>query len=98
MGGRFVYTSNAGSATISGFSIAGNGALTPLGGTVVATLPAGSTNLDIAISADGKFLCTLNSGTGTISIFGITQDGSLTSLGDVGGLSASAGFNGIAAI
>jgi len=96
--GRFVYTSNAGSATISGFSIATNGTLTPLSGTVVATLPSGSTNLDIAITADGKFLYTLNSGTGTINIFGINQDGSLTSLGDVGGLSANAGMNGIAAL
>ena len=70
----------------------------PLSATVVATLPSGSTNLDITITADGKFLYTLNSGTGTINIFGINQDGSLTSLGDVGGLSANAGMNGIAAI
>jgi 6-phosphogluconolactonase (cycloisomerase 2 family) len=96
--GRFGYTSNSGSSTISGFSIAANGVLTPLSGTVVATLPSGSVNLDIAISADGKFLYTLNSGTGTVNIFGINQDGSLTSLGDVGGLSVAAGFNGIAAI
>ena len=96
--GRFVYTSNSGTSTISGFSIAANGALTALSGTVVATLPAGSINLDIAITADGKFLYTLNSGTGTINIFAIEKDGSLTSLGDMGGLSASAGFNGIAAI
>jgi 6-phosphogluconolactonase len=96
--GRFVYTSNAGTSTISGFAIGGTGALTPVAGTVVGTNPAGSTNLDVAISADGKFLYTLNSGTGTVSIFGVTQDGTLTNLGDVGGLSASAGFNGIAAI
>src|SRR5215470_9688897 len=96
--GRFVYTSNSGSATISGFSIAANGALTALSGTVVGILPTGSINLDIAISADGKFLYTLNSGTGTVNIFAINQDGSLTGLGDVGGLSASAGMNGIAAI
>jgi 6-phosphogluconolactonase len=96
--GRWVYTDNTGTSTISGFSIAKNGALAPLSGTVVATLPAGSTNLDLAVSANSKFLYTLDSGTGTVSIFGINQDGSLTSLGDVGGLSASAGFNGIAAI
>jgi len=96
--GRFVYTSNAGSATISGLSIAANGALTPLSGTVVATLPSGSTNLDLAITADGKFLYTMNSGKGTINIFRINQDGSLTSLGDVVGLSANAGMNGIAAL
>jgi 6-phosphogluconolactonase (cycloisomerase 2 family) len=96
--GRFVYTSNAGSSTISGFSIAANGSLTPLSGTVVATLPSGSTNLDLAITADGKFLYTLNSGTGTVSVFAINQDGSLNNLGDVGGLSSTAGMNGIAAI
>jgi 6-phosphogluconolactonase len=96
--GRFVYTSNSGSSTISGFAISASGALTPIAATVVGTNPAGSTNLDIAISSDGKFLYTLNSGTGTISIFGVNQDGTLTNLGDVGGLSASAGFNGIAAI
>jgi 6-phosphogluconolactonase len=96
--GRFVYTSNSASATISGFAIAPNGTLTALPGTVVARLLGGSTNLDLAISADGKFLYTLNSGTGTVSIFGINNDGSLTALGDIDGLSAAAGFNGIAAI
>jgi 6-phosphogluconolactonase (cycloisomerase 2 family) len=96
--GRFVYTSNSGSSTLSGFSIGANGALTALSATVVGTLPTGSINLDIAISADGKFLYTLNSGTGTVNIFAINQDGSLNSLGDVGGLSATAGMNGIAAI
>jgi 6-phosphogluconolactonase len=95
--GRFVYTSNSATSTISGFAIGANGALTPLPGTVEATLPTGSSNLDTAISSDGKFLYTLNSGTGSVSIFGINEDGSLTSLGDVGGLSAAAGFNGIAA-
>ena len=95
--GKFVYTSNAASADLSGFSIGANGALTPLPGTVVGSNPAGSTNLDIAISADGKFLYSLNSGTGVVGIFGIQQDGTLNSLGDAGGLTATAGFNGIAA-
>jgi 6-phosphogluconolactonase (cycloisomerase 2 family) len=96
--GRFVYTSNSATSTISGFSIAANGALTAQPGTVVTAQPAGSTNLDIAISANGKFLYTLNSGTGTVGIFDINNDGTLTSLGETGGLSASAGLNGIAAI
>jgi 6-phosphogluconolactonase len=96
--GRFVYTSNAASGTVSGFALSATGALTPLAGTVLGTNPAGSTNLDLAISSDSKFVYTLDSGTGTISIFGINRDGTLTNLGEVGGLSASAGFNGIAAI
>jgi 6-phosphogluconolactonase (cycloisomerase 2 family) len=95
--GKFAYTSNAASATISGFAIAATGALTPLSGTVVGTNPAGSTNLDIATSADGKFLYSLNSGTGVVGIFGIRQDGTLNSLGDAGGLASASGFNGIAA-
>ena len=96
--GRFVYTSNSATSTISGFAIGTDGALTALPGTIAATLPSGSTNLDTAISSDGKFLYTLDSGTGLVSIFGINADGSLTSVGDADGLSVAAGFNGIAAI
>jgi 6-phosphogluconolactonase len=95
--GKFVYTSNAGSGTVSAFAISAAGALTPVAGTIVGTNPSGSSNLDLAITSDGKFLYTLNSGTGTVSIFAINPDGALTSLGDVGGLSADAGLNGIAA-
>src|SRR5215467_2380128 len=95
---RYVYTSNTGSSTISGFSLGANGVLTPLPGTIVATLPAGSVNLETVITPDGKFLYTLDSGTGTVSIFGINQDGSLNSLGEVGGLSVDAGFEGMAAL
>ena len=96
--GHYVYTSNAASATISGFAIGTSGTLTPIAATVVGPNPAGSTNIDFAISSDGKFLYTLNSSTGTVGIFAVNQDGTLTSLGDASGLSASAGFNGIAAI
>lgn len=95
--GSFVYTSNAGTGTISGYAIGTNGTLTPVGSTVVGTNPTGSVNLDVAISSDNGFLYTLNSGTGTVSIFGINSNGTLNPLGDVDGLSASAGFNGIAA-
>jgi 6-phosphogluconolactonase (cycloisomerase 2 family) len=95
--GRFVYTSNAASSTISGFAISVAGVLTPVGATVVGTNPTGSTNLDIAVSADSKFLYTLNSGTGTIGVFAVQEDGTLNLLGDAGGLSEAAGFNGIAA-
>src|SRR5579862_5580572 len=94
--GQWVYTSNPGSATISGFPISETGALTPLGATVVGTNPSGSANLDVTVSADSKFLYTLDSGTGTISIFGINSDGSLNNLGEGGSFSAAAGFNGVA--
>jgi len=96
--GKWVYVSNAGSATISGFAINGDGTLMPIGGTVVGTNPEGSTNLDIAVTADGKYLYSLNSGGGTVGIFAIQQDGTLLNLGDAGSLPKSSGFNGIAAL
>ncbi len=95
--GRFVYTSNSGSSTISGFAIGANGSLTPLAGTIVGANPSGATNLDVAVSSDGKYLYTLNSGAGTVGVFAIQKDGTLANLGFVNGLSAAAGFNGIAA-
>jgi 6-phosphogluconolactonase (cycloisomerase 2 family) len=95
--GRFVYTSNAGTSSISGFEIAKSGALTALPGTVVGVNPAGSTNLDIAVSADGGYLYSLNAASGAIGIFQIEHDGRLTNFGTVGGLPAGAGLNGIAA-
>jgi 6-phosphogluconolactonase len=96
--GRFVYVSNAGSGSVSGFAIGNTGALTPLPGTVVALNPSGSSNIDVAISSDGKFLYTLNAGTGTVGMFAIQPDnGTLTDLGTAGDLPAGAGLNGIAA-
>jgi 6-phosphogluconolactonase (cycloisomerase 2 family) len=95
--GAFVYTSNAGSSTISGFAIANTGALTALSGTIVGTNPEGSTNLDIAVSSDGKFIYTLNSVAGAIGVFAVQKDGTLLNVGFASGVSPLSGFNGIAA-
>jgi 6-phosphogluconolactonase len=96
--GRFVYASNAGTSSISGFSIRSNGELVPLPSTVVGVNPPGSTNLDIAVSADGGYLYSLNGRAGSIGMFRIeASDGSLTNLGTLAGLPAGAGLNGIAA-
>jgi len=96
--GKFVYTANSGTSSISGFSIGKSGTLIALAGTVLVMLPSGSTDLDTAVTADGKFLYTLDSGTGKVSILSIDANGKVESLGEVGGFKASAGFNGIAAI
>lgn len=96
--GKFVYVSNAGTSSISGFAIGQNGSLTPIGGTTVGNNPQGSMNLDIAVSADGKFVYTLNSAAGDIGVFGIESDGSLTNLGTDGDFPKTHGFNGIAAL
>jgi len=95
--GRFVYVSNAGSSTISGFAISATGVLSALPGTVVGENPNGAGNLDIAVSADGKFLYTLNSSNGTIGIFAVQKDGTLSSVGSATGIGQDTGFNGIAA-
>ncbi len=97
--GRWVFVSNSGSDSISGFNIHKDGSLTPIAGTVLGNNPAGSHNVDIAVSADGKFVYTINSQSGNIGVFAINQqDGSLTSLGQAGDLPKSVGFNGIAAL
>jgi 6-phosphogluconolactonase len=95
--GKWAYVSNAGSSTISGFSIGEGGALTPIAGTVVGTNPEGSTNLDIAVSGDSKYVFTLNSGSGTIGVFAIQNNGTLRNVDEIAGLPQSVGMNGIAA-
>ncbi|HEY3973081.1 MAG TPA: beta-propeller fold lactonase family protein [Candidatus Sulfotelmatobacter sp.] len=96
--GEWVYVDNAGTFTVAGFSIAASGALTPIAGTILITLPDGSTNLDMATSGDGKYLFNLLSGSGALGVYTINSDGTLTQLGDIEGLPQAAGFNGIAAL
>jgi 6-phosphogluconolactonase len=96
--GNWAYASNAGSSTISGFTIGTTGALTPIAGTVVGINPPGSGNLDIAVSSDSKFVYSINSAAGSIGSFAIQSDGSLLLVNEIGGLPAAVGFNGIAAL
>ncbi len=89
--GRFAYTANAGSGSISGFSVNHAGALeliTPNGQTAVTG--AGSHPVDMAQSDDGRFLYSLNNGNGTITGFRVKQDGSLQSVTVVNGIATSA--------
>jgi len=96
--GKFVYADNSGTSTIAGFSVGSNGSLTPIGDTIVASFPAGTTNLDMVVSGDGKFLYTLNSGTGSVGIYSINSDGTLSNPSEIEGLPKTVGFNGIAAL
>ena len=95
--GQFAFTSNTLSSSISGFAIGGSGTVTALPGTVVASLPTGSNNLDIAVSDDARFVYTMNTGAGTIGIFAVQPNGSLKVIGFASGLSAHSGFEGLAA-
>ena len=95
--GRFVYVANTVSSTISGYRYSG-GTLTPIGSTVVATFPAGSVDLDLAVSGDGKYLYSTNAGAGTIGMLAIKADGTLKLIGTLPALGAEVGQNGIAAL
>ena len=95
--GKYVYADNSGTNTVAGFSVAANGTLTPIAGTILGNNPAGTTNLDLTVSTDGKFLYTMNSSAGSVSIYRINQDGTLVGLGEIDGLPKTVGFNGIAA-
>lgn len=96
--GKFIYTSNSATASISGFALGAGGTLTALPGTVVGNNPPGSANIDLAASSDGTHLYTLNAGTGTVGSFSIdANSGHLTFLGTQGRLPAAEGANGMAA-
>ncbi len=88
--GRYAYTANAGSGTISSLGIAPDGVLSllnPVAGTLAAPL-------DLAITGNSKFLYA-REGNSAVSGFKIAPDGSLTLVGSWTGLPA--GAQGIAA-
>jgi 6-phosphogluconolactonase (cycloisomerase 2 family) len=97
--GRFAYTANAGSNSVTGFAVSNDGVLRILTSSgMTGVLGAGATPLDLDVSQDSKFLYVLKAGSNTIGAFAVSPNGSLTNLADgVGGLSNRAGQMGIAA-
>ena len=91
--GRLLYTTNAGSGTISGFSIRPDGtiALLDANGVAGTTGPGLS---DVTLTRNGRYLYALRSGAGAIAAFRVEEHGELTSLGTI---SIPSGANGIAA-
>lgn len=92
--GKYVYVTNAGSASVSGYRVAHNGAIELLDADGK-TGNTGAGPIDAAISGNGRYLYTLDGGAGGISVFRIHADGSLDHLQDTSGLPA--GVNGLAA-
>jgi 6-phosphogluconolactonase (cycloisomerase 2 family) len=90
----FVYVANAGSNSISGFTLSASGAPSLIGPTgVVGQTETGA--IDMAATPDGKFLYAESGGAGTVDVFAVNHDGSLAKLAIVGGLPV--GLEGIAA-
>jgi len=97
--GRFVYTANAGSNSVTGFRVSADGALSILTASgMTGVLGAGATPLDLDVSQDSKFLYVLKAGVNAVGAFAVAHDGSLTNLADgVGGLPSKSGQMGLAA-
>ncbi|MGA7088301.1 MAG: beta-propeller fold lactonase family protein [Candidatus Dormiibacterota bacterium] len=89
----FYYGANAGSNSLSGYTVGFNGSLALLGpdGGVLANTDAGP--IDMAVGSDGVLYAEAG-GAGAIDEFQINRNGSLTAIGSVTGLGA--GIEGIA--
>ncbi len=91
--GNYAYTTNAGSGSISSYSIGKGGDLTLLDAAAGLT-GAGSTPIDMAIDNSGALLYALSAGTHTISAFQVLADGSLAAINTI---NVPAGAVGLAA-
>lgn len=81
-GNQQVYTTDTGSATVTGFGVGPSGTVTLLNSDGdTGMTPAGSEPIDEAFSPDGKFLYVLTSTVPGISSFSAAGDGSLTPAG-----------------
>jgi 6-phosphogluconolactonase (cycloisomerase 2 family) len=87
--GRFAYTANAASASISGFSVGQDGSLTLLDANGRSGV-AGAGAADMALSVNSQFLYVRNGRDSSISAFAVAEDGSLTPLAGMTGLPAGA--------
>jgi 6-phosphogluconolactonase len=92
--GRYAYTTNTGSDSVTGLALAPSGAASLLDADGF-TAQAGGTPIDAALSRNGRFLYVLNGGDGSLSAYRVSADGSLTPLPGVNGLPS--GTNGLAA-
>jgi DNA-binding beta-propeller fold protein YncE len=76
--GDNAYSSNTGSASVSGYRLGGTGSLTDEGVT-----PAGAGTVDAAGSPDGRFLYVETGAVGGVDAFRVGTDGALTKVGSV---------------
>lgn len=79
--GKYAYSTNAASGSISSYQVSADGSLTLMNATAGLT-GAGSSPIDMAFSNNSAYLYALNSGTHTIRSFQVQADGSLVFLAD----------------
>lgn len=91
--GRFAYTANAHSGTISGFQVRRDASLSLLDASGQ-TASVGAGNIDLALTPNSQYLYQLK-GSGTITALRVQDDGALETIGVVAGLPA--GVAGLAA-
>jgi 6-phosphogluconolactonase (cycloisomerase 2 family) len=84
--GRFAYTGNTGSGSVSSFTVARNGEFTLLASVAADTGGFISVPIDLDITPNGKFLYVLGSFIGTVQGYRIEENGSLTPVTSFSGL------------
>jgi 6-phosphogluconolactonase (cycloisomerase 2 family) len=87
--GRYAYTSNTGSGSISGYSVDRHGRLALLNADGKTGI-TGAGPTDMALSRNSKFLYAITPATGEVAAFRVQADGSLTGLPRAHGIPASA--------
>lgn len=92
--GKFAYTTNTGSGSISGYAIGHDGSLSLLDSDGV-TAVTGGAPIDAALSRNNRFLFALNATTHQIDAFRVEADGSLIALPGAGIGGLPAGVNGL---
>jgi 6-phosphogluconolactonase (cycloisomerase 2 family) len=85
--GRYTYTTNTGSNSISGYRIGGDGSLTLLDADGK-TADTGAAPTDMALAKSSRLLYSLAGGVPEIDGFVVNGDGSLDPIETVGGLPA----------
>jgi 6-phosphogluconolactonase (cycloisomerase 2 family) len=89
--GSFAYTANAGSSSISGYSLSPTGTLA-----LLASTGAGKGPNEIVLTSDSHFLYALDRGAATLSGFQVQSNGSLVSV-SLGGITLPSSLTGLAA-
>jgi 6-phosphogluconolactonase (cycloisomerase 2 family) len=85
--GRYTYTTNTGSNSITGYRIGSEGSLSLLDADGK-TAPTGATPIDMALAKGSRILYALAGGVPQIDGFAVNADGSLDPIGSAGGLPA----------